>query len=102
MHARNTGAFLNLGAGLSANLRFWIFNVAVSAFLIGVAWMLLRKPVRLQMLMGLTLILGGGIGNLIVTVGSFHTGIFNIADFAIVIGVGLVVFSAPRERTATA
>ncbi|PWU19169.1 MAG: signal peptidase II [Bdellovibrio sp.] len=103
-YARNPGGFLSLGAGFSEGVRFWVFNVAVSVFLAGLAWTLFHnRRTRAFTLVGLSLILGGGIGNLIdrfifgsVTdflifgIGPIKTGIFNFADTAIVLGAALI------------
>jgi signal peptidase II len=103
--ALNPGAFLNFGAGLSERLRFWCFEIGVVIFLAGLAFALLRRQqTRPHLLIGLTLMLSGGIGNLLdrlyqggvtdfllLTVGSLRTGIFNFADVAVTLG-GLLIF----------
>lgn len=107
-YAENPGAFLNLGARLPLIMRFWIFNVCVSLFLIVLAFAILRgSATRPRTLIGLTLILGGGIGNLIdrfsfghvtdfllLSFGGFHTGIFNVADIMITFGTLLLLSGA--------
>jgi signal peptidase II len=118
-YAENSGAFLSLGAALSPELRFWIFVVAVGGFLAGAAWVLFRDR-RLDRVtaFSLSIILGGGIGNLIdrstrvnhgvvdflnVGIGNFRTGIFNVADMAIMLGVILLAwqsFKNPDETDA--
>lgn len=111
LHAENAGAFLSLGADLSARLRFWIFSAAVLMVLVWITWYVLKnRQLGFSTTVGLTLVLGGGIGNLIdrlfrgtvtdflnVGVGSFRTGIFNIADVAIVIGVLFIVVASLRQ-----
>jgi signal peptidase II len=105
--AENPGAFLSLGDSLPQSARTaLIFGVAV-----GLAWMLahlLRTPtLRYGSLFGLALTWAGGMSNLVdrvirhglvtdfmvVRVGPLHTGIFNLADLAIVVGILIVVFS---------
>lgn len=100
-HAENPGAFLSLGAGLTDTVRFWIFTVVVFLILAGILFYILRKPVLpLSETVAMTLIVGGGIGNLMDRMsrgtvtdfinlgwGSWRTGIFNLADMAIVAGV---------------
>lgn len=109
-YARNPGAFLNFGAGLSGAARFWIFNVAVAIFLAGLAFLLVsRNHPRTKTLIALTLVLSGGIGNLIdrfafgsvtdfliLGIGPFKTGIFNFADFSIMLGIALLVINPRR------
>lgn len=104
--AKNPGAFLNLGADLPPAWRFWIFTMACTVFLAGlVAYILNSKP-HPSALIGLTLILAGGFGNLIdryaqghvtdfilLTAGHLHTGIFNLADVAITMGAAILTFS---------
>lgn len=112
-YAENSGAFLSLGAALSQETRFWIFVVAVAIFLVGAGWVLFRDR-RLDRMsaFALSIILGGGIGNLIdrsirpnhgvvdflnVGIGNFRTGIFNIADMAIMLGVILLAWKSFRS-----
>lgn len=101
--AENTGAFLSLGATMPQSLRFWIFTIAVGFFLIGTIVLLYRKNnMDSGKTFALTLLAGGGIGNLIDRLfrgsvtdfiyfgwGPVRTGIFNVADMAIVAGVFL-------------
>jgi signal peptidase II len=103
-HAQNPGAFLSLGADLDGTWRFWLFIVATGAFLAYVGWLLAtRKDLSRGTLTGLTLVLGGGLGNLIdrlifgsvtdfMILGfeSLRTGVFNVADMAIVAGTLLL------------
>lgn len=112
-YAENPGAFLSLGANLSADTRFWIFAVAVGLFLAGASWMLFhdRKLDRVTAF-SLSVIVGGGIGNLIdrttranhgvvdflnIGLGSLRTGIFNVADMAIMLGVILLAWKSFRR-----
>ena len=112
VHVQNTGAFLSLGADLRESLRFWVLTVAVAAFLAFALVSLLRPNKRSKAVtVGLTLLVAGGIGNLIdrialgsvtdflrLGVGPVRTGIFNVADVAIVAGV-LAMLISSRSRT---
>ncbi len=105
-YAENSGAFLSLGAALSQETRFWIFVVAVGAFLAGAMWVLFReKNLDRLTAFSLSVIIGGGVGNLIdrifrpnhgvvdflnLGIGNIRTGIFNVADMAIMLGVILL------------
>ncbi|MBI2425671.1 MAG: signal peptidase II [Candidatus Hydrogenedentes bacterium] len=111
-YAENTGAFLSLGDTLSDSLRFWLLTGVNSLVLLAVAVFLVAKPKMETMLaVALSLILSGGIGNLIdrivndgrvidfmnlglpwVSIYGWEprTGIFNVADVAIVAGLVLV------------
>ncbi len=105
LYAENSGAFLGLGARLTETTRFWLFSVGVSGLLVLFLFKLHRAASKSE-LIGLSLIVGGVLGNLIdrlahngrvidflrVGVGDLRTGIFNFADAAIVAGlVGLLV-----------
>lgn len=110
---QNPGAFLSLGAKLSDSMRFWILTVAVAFSLVAIAVLLTRKRSTLTFTTGFSLVLGGGIGNLIdriehgsvtdflnIGIGSLRTGIFNIADVAIMVGIGFValdLFQNPKD-----
>ena len=101
--AENTGAFLGMGENLGKIPRFIIFTALTSLFLVFVAFTTLRqeKIDRFE-LVAVSLIIGGGIGNLIdrisrpngavvdfmnMGIGSLRTGIFNVADVALTAGV---------------
>lgn len=106
-HAQNPGAFMSAGAALPALWRFWIFNIMVGGFLLALGSILFsRAPRTAPMVIGLALVLGGGLGNLIdrilygsvtdfliVGYGALRTGIFNIADMGIVLGIGLILIN---------
>jgi signal peptidase II len=115
--ARNEGAFLSLGADLPEGERFWLLTVSVGMMLLGLlAFTLKSKGLPLLQVAGLALMLGGGASNwldrardggavvdfLNLGIGSLRTGIFNVADVAIVAGVALLMFSvrAADERAA--
>ncbi|HEY3309223.1 MAG TPA: signal peptidase II [Desulfuromonadaceae bacterium] len=101
-YAENPGAFLSLGAGSSENIRFWVFTLIVGVFLAGMLVYLLVSPNNSKAKMiSLSLVIGGGVGNLIdrvlnegrvidfmnIGIGSLRTGVFNVADIAISFGV---------------
>ena len=101
-YAENTGAFLSLGSRLSESARFWVLTALNSVILMLVLLVLLFRPLaNTAAVLALTLILSGGVGNLIdrvfrggkvvdfmnMGIGSLRTGIFNVADLAIVGGL---------------
>ena len=108
----NPGSFLSLGASLPEHLRFTLFTAAVAVLLIGLVYAsLFARRLRPARIIALGLVAGGGISNLIdrlfydgrvtdflnVGIGSLRTGIFNLADMAILAGALLLIFtrSAP-------
>jgi signal peptidase II len=106
IYVENTGAFLSLGANMPEWLRFLIFSVLVAVGLGFVIWHLFKtKDMTKISTWALSLIIAGGIGNLIdrffrgsvtdfvvMGIGPVRTGVFNLADFIIVIGSCLLVW----------
>lgn len=97
----NTGAMLSLGADLADDLRVFIFTFLVGLVLVsGLIYILLKPMNKYSFTLGL-LILAGGFGNLydravndghvvdfmLLQIGPLKTGIFNVADIAIMAGV---------------
>jgi signal peptidase II len=106
-YSTNKGAFLGLGARLPESVRFWSFIVLVSVALVGMLIFLyasqeLSHPMSM---LGVSLMIGGGLSNLIdrllhrgavvdflnMGLGGLRTGIFNLADVAIMIGAGMLL-----------
>jgi signal peptidase II len=102
LYAENRGALLSLGEGLSPEARFWLFSVGNGLVLtLMLAWVLAVRNLAVKAQIGISLVLGGGIGNwlsrvlndgtvtdfLNVGYGIYRSGIFNVADIAIVAGV---------------
>lgn len=111
LYAENAGAFLGLGARLTETTRFWLFTVGVSALLVLFLFKLHRAASTME-LVGWSLIVGGGLGNLIdrllydgrvidflrIGVGDVRTGIFNLADAAIMLGLIALFVAALRPE----
>lgn len=108
-YAENLGGFLSVGAGLSVEHRMLVFTVATGLLLLGLTIAAIRGRWEGMRLLGAALIVSGGASNWIdrvatgsvidflnVGIGPLRTGIFNVADVAIVGGVGLVVLTAVR------
>jgi signal peptidase II len=105
-YAENPGAFLGAGSQLPPSTRFAILVVVNGLFLGLIASLVFfkRLPGRWQHL-AIVLLLAGGIGNLIdrlvhnglvidflnVGIGPLRTGIFNVADMAIMAGFGILI-----------
>jgi signal peptidase II len=105
-YAENTGAFLSLGSSLSKTMRTLLFTVLSGALLFGlIFYILLNREIDLSQTIGLSAILGGGLSNLAdrivndgrvvdfmnMGIGSLRTGIFNVADVAIMAGMAFVL-----------
>jgi signal peptidase II len=113
-YAENKGAFLSIGASLPENVRGLLFTVGIGAIVFGILGCLLFVPALPHATtVALSLIAGGGLSNLIdriayggyvidflnIGLGGLRTGIFNIADVAIMVGaISLIVRSLRHER----
>ena len=110
----NPGSFLSLGASLPEHLRFTLFTATVAVILVGlVCAALFARRLNTARFVALALVAGGGISNLIdrllydgrvtdflnVGIGSLRTGIFNLADMAILAGALLLVLRMRAETT---
>ncbi len=113
----NTGAAFSLLAEASG-WQNWLFTGVAALVSIGILWWLTRLPRRGKrvLALGLALLLGGAIGNLIDRVlygyvvdfillyyGEWSYPAFNVADSAITVGVVLVLFDGlVLEKRSTA
>jgi signal peptidase II len=110
-YMENVGAFLSLGSSLSAQARFWVLCVLTGSAVAGMlAFILIKRSLCPSFVAGLSLIIAGGIGNLIdrvfnngavidfmnIGIGGLRTGIFNIADVAIMAGALTLIFFGSR------
>ena len=108
-YAENTGGFLNLGADLPRPIRTAIFTVATGLVLIATVVVAVRLHWMGRPIVGLGLLFAGGVSNLVdrivhgtvvdfmnVGLGWFRTGIFNVADVAVLAGVGILVLTLHR------
>ena len=112
----NPGAFLSLGASLPESLRstllLGLVPVLLGVVLFGFVW---RAQASRAELVAVALVIGGGLGNWIdrlthggavtdfvsIGLGPVRTGIFNVADVAVMAGVGVLLTAAraaPRAR----
>lgn len=100
----NTGAFLSAGSNLPGFLRTILLTVLPIVVLVyGLFFLYVNKNLPRLMQVGICFLIGGGMGNIYdrVVHGSvtdflymdfilFRTGIFNLADVSIMIGIGLL------------
>jgi signal peptidase II len=117
-YAENPGAFLSFGAGLSANTRYAIFTLGLGALVAALLlWSVLSPRLEWPQRLCIAVIGASGTANIIdrirydgavtdflnVGVGSVRTGIFNVADMTLILGVlGLLLaphlFSSRNAR----
>ena len=107
VYTENTGAFLSLGADLPRSVSYIVFIIIPLIFLLVFAAYIIIKRYQLNLLnfFCYTLILAGGIGNIIDRVfhqmrvsdflnfgiGNLRTGILNLADFYITTGISIII-----------
>lgn len=117
LYTENTGAFLGMGADWPHGVRFVVFTLLSSLVVfVALAWLWARllkggTVVSWLPLVGATLLLAGGVGNLWdrisregavidfmnLGIGSLRTGIFNVADLQIVVGGILMLWWERRQ-----
>jgi signal peptidase II len=108
VHVRNTGAAFSMLADAGGWQRVFFIAIAVVAS-VWVVWLLRRHPEQQWFCLALGMILGGAIGNLIdrvwlgsvvdfvqVHYGGWYFPAFNVADSAITIGAGLLIWDGFR------
>jgi len=108
MNVENDGAFLSWGSNLSKGMKNFILLILPSIMLVGaLIYLFFQKDLDRLSLIGWSFVIGGGIGNMYDRIlygsvtdffyidlgGVFHTGVFNMADVSIMVGMGfLLVF----------
>jgi signal peptidase II len=113
-YAENTGAFLSLGAGWPPPVRTAFFGIGSGLLLLALAIMAMRLRWPGPALLGMALCVAGGASNLLdritygkvidfmnVGLGPLRTGIFNVADVAIMIGAAIIVVTGYRSDART-
>jgi signal peptidase II len=103
----NTGAFLSLGTNLPHLLKLILLTILPVIVLGGaLTYLVMKRDLNLLFSVGLAFIVGGGIGNIYdrVLYGSvtdflhidlvyFRTGIFNMADVSVMVGMSLLILN---------
>jgi signal peptidase II len=112
--AENPGSFLGLGASLPDKWRTTLLTYGCTAGVVGLGfYVFLSAQFGALQVLALSLIVAGGIGNVIARwtygyaidflnlgLGPVRTGIFNIADLALTTGCFLVLLTHQLERLA--
>jgi len=110
--AENPGSFLSFGDSLPGPMRLAIFTIGTGLCLLGLFAYLVRTRLGLNSFIGLALIWSGGTSNLIdritrqglvtdfvfLRVGPFHTGVFNIADVMVMLGLAVLLYDHWNRR----
>ncbi|UKM64969.1 signal peptidase II [Flavobacteriaceae bacterium GSB9] len=113
MHVENTGAFLGMGSELNETMRIvllLVLPVLVLGFVL--SYIIRDKSLDRWSLFAFSSIIGGGVANvydrlvygkvtdfLFIDLGGvFKTGIFNLADLSVTIGMGILVFASFKKK----
>lgn len=106
-YTENPGAFMSFGAKVSEKERLWVFTLSAGFFLsVMLTYLFMTTHLNQSQTIALSLVLGGGLGNLTdrifndgrvvdfmsIGIGSLRTGVFNVADMAITLGVVWFLF----------
>ena len=112
-YATNDGAFLSLGSSLPPAARFMVLTVGVGLLLLAIAlYSLFSRDVDSMQVAGYALIVSGGASNWVdrarfsglvvdfmnLGIGRLRTGIFNVADLAILAGIGVLMVHGYRTE----
>ena len=110
-HLRNTGAAFSILAGASGWQRWFFIGLALIVSVVLMVWLRrIRSAEQTLLAIGLSLVLGGALGNVIDRVwhgyvidfiffhwGDWYFPAFNVADSAITVGAGCLLLDAFRE-----
>jgi signal peptidase II len=111
--AENPGSFLSFGESLPKTLRLALFTFFVGVGLLGLLlYLAFGYWLNRSLFIGLGLICAGGMSNLIdriahhglvsdfifIRAGPFHTGVFNLADVAILVGGAVIACDFVTRR----
>ncbi len=103
----NTGAALSLGEHLSPTLKLFFLQLfPILALLLLFCYVMMKKKLALTQIIAFSFIIGGGVGNIYdrvlhnsvtdfmyIEIGFLHTGIFNMADVSVVVGILLLMIA---------
>ena len=112
----NTGAFLSLGDSLPGPVKtILLLILPMAALAYGFFYLLTQKNLPKAPAIAISFLIGGGLGNLVdralygsvtdflhIDFGSVQTGVFNMADVSVMVGVSVILvytyFFQPKTR----
>ena len=112
-NVENRGAFLGMGSELNPTIKTILLLVLpIVVLLFVLRYLFVKKDLDNSTVLGLSFIVGGGIGNMYDRIlygsvtdffhidlgGIFKTGIFNMADVSVMVGMGLLILSSIISR----
>lgn len=108
-NVENSGAFLGMGSDLNPTIKMILLLILpIVVLLLVLHYLLTKKEVDNLTVIGLSFIVGGGIGNMYDRIlygqvtdffhidlgGVFKTGIFNMADVSVMVGMGFILIAS--------
>jgi signal peptidase II len=101
----NSGAFLSTGDSLPKSMKYVFLSLLpLITIILGLIYVFSKPVISNNMLTGICFVIGGGVGNLVdrilygsvtdflhINFGIFQTGIFNMADVSIIIGMFIIL-----------
>jgi len=114
VYAENPGAVSSIGADLAENLRFGLFTLLPLLVCLGLlALMFIQRRISPVALLACSLMVGGGLGNLLdrfihdgavidfisLNIGWLSYQIFNLADLAITLGIAMYIAQLFSRRS---
>lgn len=111
-NVENTGAILGFGQDFPPILKRFLLQLLPMLLLLILLYRIMGKPnLNLLVIIAFALVIGGGLGNLIdriaygsvtdffqIRLGFFRTGIFNIADVAVTLGLFMFIYLIVRGK----
>lgn len=111
-NVENTGAMLGFGQDFPPLLKRFLLQALPMLLLLILLYRIMSKPnLNLLVIIAFALVIGGGLGNLIdriaygsvtdffqIRLGFFRTGIFNIADVAVTLGLFMFIYLIVRGK----
>ncbi len=111
-NVENTGAMLGFGHDFPPILKRFLLQALPMLLLLIMLYRIMKKPnTNLFLIIAFAFVIGGGLGNLIdriaygsvtdffqIRLGILRTGIFNIADVAVTLGVIMFIFLIARGK----
>ena len=111
-NVENTGAMLGFGQNLPPTLKIVLLQVLPVLVLLILLFRILQKSnLNKWLILAFAFVIGGGIGNLIdriaygsvtdffqIKIGLLRTGIFNMADVSVTMGVIVILFLSFRDK----
>lgn len=111
----NTGAFLSVGHTLPQGLKTVVLAVLpLLALAIALIYLFLNDHIAWLRTAGICFLVGGGLGNILdrlfygsvtdflhLQFGRFQTGIFNLGDVSIIIGLAIILITSLTAKTRT-